>query len=531
MKKQYRRGKTSLIGTFGIGGLSAYLAGVVHGYIQGFTWEHKAVRRVGGLLVPVAALALVFFIIHLAAPILPQIKQEAEIEASVAQAAEDEKEINLTDGEETEAKSTELPPKAENIEEKETESQAETVPLDDSILEPSDVYAEKDSMAVFQAYHPGALSYQWEIGTESGQWEDASPWVTERTDELQRKISSLELTADKEKTVRCRISVEQDSDITYAADLHVLSTPINSISVDGFSAEAGKYVKAGEIPVEVTYQDGTQEVITGLSGLHFLDTEESKESSETEAGNLKETITTIKTASAYNHLQAGKTEAVLCYRKTDGEALETPVNMEGIDLTAPMIDELRISEFEVSKVDQPVPVTVTICAEDDVTPIRQLMYAFLPEGEEVQEDDWMKEPAFTAEITKNGIWTAYCRDKAGNIATTGQELIVVDSKAPVISLSLQNKKEWCKENTIYVSAEDSLQVEYRYICSASGEDSGWIKESSKKVSFNGTWAIQVRDAVGNTAEQEITVDNIDTRAPVIRSITEKTEGEAVKNEE
>lgn len=232
MKKQCRRGRTSLIGTFGIGGLFAYLAGVVHGYIQGFTWEHKAVKRVGGLLLSVTALALVFFIFYLAAPILPQIKQEAEIEASVAKAAEEEKEINLTDGEETEVKSTELPP------------------------------------------------------------------------------------------------------------------------------------------------------------------------------------------------------------------------------------------------------------------------------------------------------------KAGNIATTDQELIV-DSKAPVISLRLQNEKDWCKENTIYVSAEDSLQVEYRYICSASGEDSGWIKESSKKVSANGTWTIQVRDAAGNTAEQEITVDNIDTRAPVIRSITENivVEGEAVKNEE
>lgn len=116
------------------------------------------------------------------------------------------------------------------------------------------------------------------------------------------------------------------------------------------------------------------------------------------------------------------------------------------------------------------------------------------------------------------------------MATTDRKLIVVDSKAPVIRLSLQ-KEEWCQKNTIYVSAEDSLPVKYRYICTTSGEDSGWVTESSKAVSANGTWTIQVQDGAGNIAEQEIMVDNIDNQAPVIRSITEKKEGEAVKNEE
>ena len=41
----------------------------------------------------------------------------------------------------------------------------------------------------------------------------------------------------------------------------------------------------------------------------------------------------------------------------------------------------------------------------------------------------------------------------------------------------------------------------------------------------------MQDGAGNIAEQEIMVDNIDNQAPVIRSITEKKEGEAVKNEE
>jgi len=74
-------------------------------------------------------------------------------------------------------------------------------------------------------------------------------------------------------------------------------------------------------------------------------------------------------------------------------------------------------------------------------------------------------------------------------------------------------------------------VEYRYLCEKTGEDSGWIREASRRVGKNGEWKIQVRDAAGNLAEQTIVVDNIDTQAPVIRSITEKSKGETANNEE
>lgn len=100
-----------------------------------------------------------------------------------------------------------------------------------------------------------------------------------------------------------------------------------------------------------------------------------------------------------------------------------------------------------------------------------------------------------------------------------------------ISLSLENKEKWCQRNTICVSTDESQPVEYRYICTTSGEDSGWGTERRKNVDTNGTWMIQVRDASGTITEQEIEVANIDNQPPVIRSITEKTEGEAVENEE
>ena len=107
----------------------------------------------------------------------------------------------------------------------------------------------------------------------------------------------------------------------------------------------------------------------------------------------------------------------------------------------------------------------------------------------------------------------------------------MDTAAPVIRLILETPEGWCRENKIFVSAEDDLSVEYRYLCEETGEDSGWVIESSKSVDKNGDWKIQVRDAAGNVAEEVIPIENIDTQGPVIRSISEKSEGETISNED
>lgn len=525
---KHKERELSIIGTCGVGGLLAYLMGVLQGYMRGFSGEHRAVKWVGRAALLVTAFALVFTVIS--APGLQLPKDPTDI-ASVAQAAEEEKATDIPE-ETAETAATEdvLPQKTEKVMEA-TESESAPAPLDDSILEPSDVYAEKGQSAVFRAYHPQAEAYQWEIyDTEAECWGKApQEAVTDSQDELLREISSLELQADQEQRVRCQISTAENPTLTYEADLHILPGKISSISVDKVKAEAGEYVPARDIPVQVTYQDGSQEEITGLSGLYFLEQSQSSQNSITDSGNVREMITTIRTACEYDQVDPGSQEGLLCYRPSVGETMDIPIAMTGLDLAPPQIQNLTVYGYEISTVDQPVPVTVTIRAVDEVTPTRQLEYAFLPEGEDVQDAEWTKEPTFTAEITKNGLWMAFCRDESGNIASKEQSLVVVDNKAPIVTLSLENQG-WCMENVIYVSAEDSLSVEYRYLCEKTGEDSGWISEATRNIGENGEWKIQVRDAVGNIAEHEITVDNIDTQAPVIRSITEKTEGETISNE-
>lgn len=532
MKKRPCDGQVNFIKTLGIPGLSAYLLGVIQGYLKGFSGEHRAARWAGRVFACMAAFAIAVSAVYVAVPTVPGLQKETEMDTVIVQAAEETLGLDDTVEKTVHPIQTPLEKEAEALPEMTEATEAEAVkgpePLDDSIMEPSDTFVEKGGMAVFKAYHPKAEEYQWEIyDAGAGSWEKApQEAVSGQEDELQRKISSLSLAADQERQVRCQISIGGVTPVSYEADLHILSGQISSISADEFSADAGSYASAREIPVKVTYQDGTDESVTGLTGLYFLE----QQSEATASGDMEETITTVKTAHEYDYIDPGSREGILLYRKSDGDSMEIPVNIKGVDQTAPKITDLHIGGFEVSNVDKEVPVTVTIRAEDDVTPLRHLTYAFLPEGEEPQETDWTDQPVFQTGITKNGVWMAYCRDEAGNTATKEQEIIAVDTRAPVITLTL-DKEDWCQENRIFVSAEDTLAVEYRYLCEETGEDSGWVKKGSISVSENGNWTVQVRDAVGNVAEKGITVDNIDTKAPVILGIKEESEGEIISNEE
>lgn len=390
----------------------------------------------------------------------------------------------------------------------------------------SDLYVESGSIAVFKCYYPDALEYVWEIyDPDADKWQEVKAEdVIETTDELYRQISTFLVTPNeenKDQKVQCKVNHKSGENTTDTATLHILPD-IESISVDEYISEAGNYVSARDIPIRVSYKNGSEDTITGLNGLYFLKKEESTEESTTVSGSMTETITTVLTTCEYDYLEGDKDE-ILRYQRR-GENIDIPIRLIGEDSTPPEIKELSIGEFEISTVDQPVPVTVTIVAEDDVTTYQDLEYAFLPEEEELTEAAWTEQSSFVADITKNGKWAAYCRDKSGNIAKEEKDIIVVDNKAPTVQLSLENDT-WCTENIILVNAKDGLSIEYCYSCSQTGEDSGWITKNEHVVTENGTWKVKVRDSVGNMAEEEIIIDNIDSQAPVIRGITEKKEKE------
>lgn len=444
-----------------------------------------------------------------------QIQQETENTGDVERDVENIPEVEVEDNTDTEMqeKFYATSHKEENPE-----------PVTDAPVRISDIYAEKDSIVFFHCYYPDAVKYTWEIYDMKNGWQKAaSEDVTSSRDELNREISSLQVLAEKDNdvlTVRCISDFETKESVTDTASLHILEKIVD-ISADDFTSDSGQYISTKDIPFSITYQDGSKEEVTGLNNIYFLDAAETSEYSTSVSGNAIETITTVITAHDYFYMEPKEREVTLRYQGK--EYIDIPIKLIGEDLSAPVISQITISEYTISNVDKPVPVTVSIQAEDNSTSYPNLLYAFLPEGEEIKEDSWTKKASFDADITQNGTWIAYCKDESGNVGKYEKDIIAVDNKAPVMSVKLENES-WCKKNKIIINATDALSVEYNFYCPETGEESGWTSKNEYEVTKNSTWQVKARDAVGNLAEQEITIDNIDNQMPVINNITEKKEG-------
>lgn len=398
----------------------------------------------------------------------------------------------------------------------------------ESLISLADVYSEARGIAEFQCYYPDATSYTWEVyDLRQKKWViPEQEMIQERIDELVRNISVLQVEASKEnheRMVRCSIERAGGETITETASLYILDI-IEDISVEDFETDGNRYVHISEIPVKVTYTDGTTQIIRGLNHFCFLDKTEFADCEECEDGNKQETITTVITEQEQYYLELDEKEVMFRYDKGGEESIDFMGKLLGKDYEPPIIENVQISPFEISSEDRPIPVVVTIIAEDNGTPYPQLEYAFVPEGQEPTEEDWKQKNKLEIDITQNGIWEAYCRDLSGNYITAQQEVIAVDQKVPELSIMLE-QEAWCMETRLLVHAEDVSEVSYCYTCEEAGIDSGWVADAEYMIKQNGNWQVQAKDSVGNISSQEIRVTNIDRQAPVILSIEIKENNE------
>lgn len=399
---------------------------------------------------------------------------------------------------------------------------AVTAPADQKIPL-TDIYSEPGSTAVFKCYVPSAQAYEWEVyDLNTKAWKKAEDHIiVNAADETERMVSTLQVKADRNKNgfmVRCRIKQKEEETVTETATLHVFEQMITNLSLEPANeteAAGNSYISTAEIPLTVTFKDGTEETIKGLNQLYFIDKEEKKNYDKGIYGNRIETITTTTTEHETYYLGMEKAEINLRYKKINLSGTIT-----GKDLKEPDITEVEISPFKVQNTDQPVTVTVSIAAEDKETPYPELLYAFLPEGKEPTEKDWIQKNKFDVDITANGVWTAYCKDKAENYAISHINIIAVDQKPPLLTVHLA-EETWCRSTRILASAEDAGKISYRYSCTNEGIDSGWVEEKEYPVKQNGSWQIQAKDEAGNISLQTLEVTNIDHQAPVIIKITEE----------
>ncbi len=393
-----------------------------------------------------------------------------------------------------------------------------TEPVTQDIIRIADMYAVKGELTL-KSYYPDAAGYTWELyDTDAKSWKILDSETV--YDELYRPVSSVLLDLERDVMVRCSVGKENSEErITDVATVKCIKT-VAGISAAETRLETGSgWLHSQDIPVKVTYSDNSSETLSGLYGLVFVDSLESSEVTYSDTGNMIETITTVNTECEYSYADAGEKEFVIRYRDKD-KTYDTNLTVVSTDKEAPVISSVSVSDFEISSIDKPVPVEVDITAEDNETPYPELMYAFLPQETEPDEEaDWTANPKLKKEIDKNGVWIAYCRDKSGNIAAFEKKIIAVDQKAPELALTLEHS-EWCQSNKIIADARDELSITYLFTCPETGEDSGWTDRNEYDVTKNGTWEVQAKDAAGNTAVKEITVSNIDTQMPVIKGITE-----------
>lgn len=394
----------------------------------------------------------------------------------------------------------------------------------------SDLYAEQGSMVMFQCFRQEAVSYQWEYyHIEKREWVSTETAdIQSFQDEIGRTVSGLKVKADTknhELMIKCTIHLPEGKTESEIASLYVLSDKIEKIAVSDITVDANRYISAIELPVSLTYSDGSKDEIRGLYGLYFLSTEESKEYTSTEFGKQIETITTITKECDYQYVKLEEQECKVHYHPALPweSTVESSCVITGKDLMKPVINALTISPFEVKNMDVPVKVTVSFDAEDNETPFPYLEYAFMHSDKNPSASDWIRKPSFDIDIKKNGKYIAYVRDASGNISTTERELVTVDMKAPIIkAVSLQNSG-WCQNNKIVVEAKDACEILYYFENLETGKQSDWISYNNYVVDVNGTWMIRVKDTAGNISETEIVVSNIDKELPIIKRISIKGE--------
>lgn len=392
-----------------------------------------------------------------------------------------------------------------------------TEPVTQDIIRISDMYAVKGALTL-KSYYPDAAGYTWELyDTDAKGWKSLDSEII--YDELYRPVSCVSFSLDEDIMVRCGVERENSEEsISDVAAVKCIQS-VTGISAAQEQVETGSgWLCSRDIPVKVTYRDNSSETLTGLYGLVFVDSLESSEVTYSDTGSIIETVTTVRTECEYSYMETGEKAFAIRYRDKD-KAYDTNITVVSTDKEAPVISSVSVSDFEISSIDEPVPVEVSITAEDNETPYPELMYAFLPQETEPKEEDWTAKPKLEKDIDKNGVWIAYCRDKSGNIATFEKRIIAVDQKAPELALTLEHS-EWCQSNKIIADAKDELSITYLFTCPETGEDSGWTDRNEYDVTKNGTWEVQAKDAAGNTAVREITVSNIDKQMPVIKGITE-----------
>ena len=195
-------------------------------------------------------------------------------------------------------------------------------------------------------------------------------------------------------------------------------------------------------------------------------------------------------------------------RDRAGNIASKSVTVSNIDKTAPTIN-VTASTTNLTKDN----VTLTITATDSQSNLADQAYSW------DNQQTWTV--ARTKEVTANGTYTVYVRDKAGNVANKSITVSNIDRTAPTINVT-SNTINWTKDNvTLTITATDNEGGSGLDEKPYSWDGTNWGTSTTKEVTANGTYTAYVKDKAGNVANKSITVNNIDKTLPTV-NITPNT---------
>ena len=121
-------------------------------------------------------------------------------------------------------------------------------------------------------------------------------------------------------------------------------------------------------------------------------------------------------------------------------------------------------------------------------------------------------------ITTNGTYYAWVKDAAGNVTSKQFTISKVDKTAPTISNLTSSNTNWTSGNiTLTVTASDTESGLYTASPYGWNSTTTWTNSNTLNVTKNGTYTVNVRNAIGNISSKSIVVSNIDKTGPTINT--------------
>lgn len=260
----------------------------------------------------------------------------------------------------------------------------------------------------------------WEIyNAQTDTWKIPADSVDVQTDEMGRRCSVLSVqTGAEDVSVRCTVFMAEGETATDEAVVHIIPD-IVAIEAEDYTADAGTWISGKDIPLTVSYADGTQDTVTGLYGVTFLDRQEDREYSVDENGHAVETVTTVNTIYEYARIEPGDRELLLRCRAGEQE-LETNLTVSGKD-AAPVVSV---------SLENPEDWCETNKLIVDAADYSSVEYRFINVINGEEDSGWTERNEYA--ISRNGTWEIQVRDASGNVTAETVTVSNIDNQKPVI---------------------------------------------------------------------------------------------------